>query len=148
MFQPFSMCLVQIVFYSLIFQCAYWISQVAGTFHALMNLETDLWIHVDWQWKLWHVEAGKGSVTVRDLQRVATAHDFTWTERELANMIRYFDNDGDGKVSTVALDGWYFFCCSLLCSVLGLVKIENVYVYVPHYHIITYAEAWCNGLNT
>ncbi|KAF7844871.1 RNA polymerase-associated protein LEO1-like [Senna tora] len=44
-------------------------------------------------------EAGKGSVSIRDLQRVATAHDFTWTDKELADMIRYFDSDGDGKLS-------------------------------------------------
>ena len=43
-------------------------------------------------------EAGKGTLTVRDLQKVAAAHDFTWTEKELVNMIRYFDSDRDGKV--------------------------------------------------
>ncbi|KAF8379241.1 hypothetical protein HHK36_028673 [Tetracentron sinense] len=44
-------------------------------------------------------EAGKGNITVRDLQRVATAHDFSWTDKELVDMIRSFDSDGDGKLS-------------------------------------------------
>lgn len=44
-------------------------------------------------------EAGKGTVGVRDLQRAATAHNFIWTEKELLDMIRFFDSDGDAKVS-------------------------------------------------
>ncbi|XP_020228919.2 mitochondrial import receptor subunit TOM20 [Cajanus cajan] len=48
--------------------------------------------------KLWHAEAGKGTVNVRDLQSTATAHDFLWTDKELVDMIRYFDSDGDGKL--------------------------------------------------
>ncbi|TKY63672.1 hypothetical protein E2542_SST13551 [Spatholobus suberectus] len=44
-------------------------------------------------------EAGKGTVNVRDLQRAATAHDFLWTDKELVDMIRCFDSDGDGKLS-------------------------------------------------
>lgn len=43
-------------------------------------------------------ENWKGGITVRDLERVAIAHDFTWTDKELADMIRCFDSDGDGKV--------------------------------------------------
>lgn len=43
-------------------------------------------------------EAGKGGITLRDLQRVAAAHDFTWTDKEMADMIYCFDSDGDGKV--------------------------------------------------
>ncbi|KAG6749342.1 hypothetical protein POTOM_046386 [Populus tomentosa] len=42
-------------------------------------------------------EAGKGAITMRDLRRVAIAHDFTWTDKELADMILCFDGDGDGK---------------------------------------------------
>ncbi|CAK9188398.1 unnamed protein product [Ilex paraguariensis] len=42
---------------------------------------------------------GKGSITLRDLQRVAAAHDFTWTNKEIADMIYCFDSDGDGKLS-------------------------------------------------
>ena len=30
---------------------------------------------------------------------MADAHDFTWSEIELRDMIDCFDNDGDGKVS-------------------------------------------------
>ncbi|XP_030488883.2 uncharacterized protein LOC115705629 [Cannabis sativa] len=41
----------------------------------------------------------KGGITIKDLERVATAHDFTWTDNELADMIRCFDSDGDGKLS-------------------------------------------------
>lgn len=43
-------------------------------------------------------EAGKGSITKRDLQRVATEHDFSWSDEEMAAMIHCFDSDGDGKV--------------------------------------------------
>ncbi|ESW06741.1 hypothetical protein PHAVU_010G072500 [Phaseolus vulgaris] len=44
-------------------------------------------------------EAGKGTINVRDLQRAATAHDFLWEDKELVDMIRCFDSDGDGKLS-------------------------------------------------
>ncbi|KAF7139306.1 hypothetical protein RHSIM_Rhsim07G0031100 [Rhododendron simsii] len=44
-------------------------------------------------------ETGKGGITLRDLQRVAAAHDFTWTDKEMADMIYCFDSDGDGKLS-------------------------------------------------
>ncbi|KAJ6320567.1 hypothetical protein OIU78_015871 [Salix suchowensis] len=44
-------------------------------------------------------EAGKGAITMRDLRRVANAHDFTWTDKELADMIHCFDGDGDGKLT-------------------------------------------------
>ncbi|KAI3877058.1 hypothetical protein MKX03_004195 [Papaver bracteatum] len=44
-------------------------------------------------------EAGKGNITKRDLQRVATEHDFSWSDEEMAAMIHCFDSDGDGKLS-------------------------------------------------
>ncbi|MBA0559921.1 hypothetical protein Golob_016858 [Gossypium lobatum] len=44
-------------------------------------------------------EAGKGSISMRDLRRVAVAHDFMWTDKELAEMIQCFDTDGDGKLN-------------------------------------------------
>ncbi|BAT97656.1 hypothetical protein LR48_Vigan11g069900 [Vigna angularis] len=44
-------------------------------------------------------EAGKGTLNVRDIQKAATAHDFLWTDKELVDMIRCFDSDGDGKLS-------------------------------------------------
>lgn len=44
-------------------------------------------------------ELGKGSITLRDLQRVAAVHDFTWSDKEMADMIYYFDSDGDGKLN-------------------------------------------------
>ncbi|TYJ08634.1 hypothetical protein E1A91_A11G088300v1 [Gossypium mustelinum] len=43
-------------------------------------------------------EAGKGSISMRDLRRVAIAHDFMWTDKDLAEMIQCFDTDGDGKL--------------------------------------------------
>ncbi|CAH9108376.1 unnamed protein product [Cuscuta epithymum] len=43
-------------------------------------------------------EAGKGSIGLRDLQRVAASHDFLWSEEELRDMIHFFDGDGDGKL--------------------------------------------------
>ncbi|TYG44345.1 hypothetical protein ES288_D11G090600v1 [Gossypium darwinii] len=47
-------------------------------------------------------EAGKGSISMRDLRRVAIAHDFIWTDKELAEMIQCFDTDGDGKSRDVS----------------------------------------------
>ncbi|XP_058104516.1 uncharacterized protein LOC131248302 [Magnolia sinica] len=44
-------------------------------------------------------EAGKGNITLRDLKKVAIAHDFDWTDKELADMIECFDKDGDWKLS-------------------------------------------------
>ncbi|XP_042389960.1 uncharacterized protein LOC121981486 isoform X1 [Zingiber officinale] len=44
-------------------------------------------------------EVGKGYLTLRDLHRLALAHDFSWTEDELFSMIQCFDSDGDGKLS-------------------------------------------------
>ncbi|XP_072957926.1 uncharacterized protein [Typha angustifolia] len=44
-------------------------------------------------------EVGKGYVTVRDIQRMAVAHDFSWTDSEIANMIHSFNSGGDGKLS-------------------------------------------------
>lgn len=52
-------------------------------------------------------ETGKGGFTVRDIQRLAAAHDFTWSEKEIADMICYFDGDGDGKVVT------FYLLCSI-----------------------------------
>ncbi|ESQ37664.1 hypothetical protein EUTSA_v10028898mg [Eutrema salsugineum] len=44
-------------------------------------------------------EAGKGFITLRDVTKMATVHDFTWTDEELQDMIRCFDMDKDGKLS-------------------------------------------------
>ncbi|MCD9641995.1 hypothetical protein HAX54_028581 [Datura stramonium] len=44
-------------------------------------------------------EAGKGSISFRDLRRMAISHDFTWSDEDMANMIRCFDSTGDGKLS-------------------------------------------------
>ncbi|KAJ9563296.1 hypothetical protein OSB04_008456 [Centaurea solstitialis] len=44
-------------------------------------------------------EAGKGGINLRDVRRIAASHDFTWTDEEMGNMIRFFDSDGDGKLS-------------------------------------------------
>ncbi|OIT07253.1 PREDICTED: centrin-2-like isoform X2 [Nicotiana attenuata] len=44
-------------------------------------------------------EAGKGSISLRDLRRVAASHDFTWSDEEMAKMIHCFDSNGDGKLS-------------------------------------------------
>ncbi|CAA3028673.1 centrin-2-like isoform X2 [Olea europaea subsp. europaea] len=46
-----------------------------------------------------HFDVGKGNITLRDIQRVATAHDFMWSEREISDMIYCFDSDGDGKLN-------------------------------------------------
>ncbi|XP_007052141.2 PREDICTED: DNA ligase 1 [Theobroma cacao] len=44
-------------------------------------------------------EAGKGGISMRDLRRVAIAHDFIWTDKELSDMIHCFDVDRDGKLN-------------------------------------------------
>lgn len=44
-------------------------------------------------------EAGKGKITVRDLERVALAHDFTWSKQELSEMINAFDKDSDRQLN-------------------------------------------------
>ncbi|KAM7512119.1 hypothetical protein LguiB_010994 [Lonicera macranthoides] len=44
-------------------------------------------------------EAGKGKIDLRDLRKIAAAHDFTWSDMETTNMICFFDSDGDGKLS-------------------------------------------------
>ncbi|KAL3381150.1 hypothetical protein AABB24_001326 [Solanum stoloniferum] len=44
-------------------------------------------------------EAGKGSISFRDLQKMVVSHDFTWSDEDLANMICCFDSNGDGKLS-------------------------------------------------
>ncbi|XP_020095087.1 caltractin-like [Ananas comosus] len=44
-------------------------------------------------------EVGKGHISVWDLQRMALAHDFTWTDSETAAMVHLFDTDGDGKLN-------------------------------------------------
>ncbi|KAL1546482.1 hypothetical protein AAHA92_23075 [Salvia divinorum] len=44
-------------------------------------------------------ESGRGSFSLRDVQRLAATHDFTWSEKEIADMIYCFDSDGDGKIS-------------------------------------------------
>ncbi|KAK8711178.1 hypothetical protein V6N13_146470 [Hibiscus sabdariffa] len=45
------------------------------------------------------LEAGKGGISMRDLRRVAIAHDFMWTDKELGDMIHCFDGDRDGKLN-------------------------------------------------
>ncbi|CAL5381447.1 unnamed protein product [Camellia sinensis] len=42
-------------------------------------------------------ESGKGGISLRDLKRVAAAHDFTWKDNEMVDMIYCFDSNGDGK---------------------------------------------------
>ncbi|XP_022029626.1 uncharacterized protein LOC110930601 isoform X2 [Helianthus annuus] len=42
---------------------------------------------------------GKGGINLRDLQRAAASHDFTWNDDEMEHMIHFFDSDGDGKLS-------------------------------------------------
>ncbi|KAL1213569.1 hypothetical protein V5N11_000641 [Cardamine amara subsp. amara] len=44
-------------------------------------------------------EAAKGFIALRDVAKMATVHDFTWTQEELQDMIRCFDMDKDGKLS-------------------------------------------------
>ncbi|XP_024169913.1 uncharacterized protein DDB_G0283697 isoform X1 [Rosa chinensis] len=44
-------------------------------------------------------EKCNGGISARDLERVAIAHDFMWTDKEVADMIHLFDSDGDAKLS-------------------------------------------------
>ncbi|KAI4354806.1 hypothetical protein L6164_003642 [Bauhinia variegata] len=68
-------------------------------------------------------ETGKGSLSLRDLQRIAVAHDFTWTDKELADMICCFDGDGDGKLS---LDDFRKIAvrCNMIKGSEGLFKVH------------------------
>lgn len=43
-------------------------------------------------------ERVSGNVTLRDMQRVAGAHDFTWSEEELLDMINLFNANNNGRV--------------------------------------------------
>lgn len=45
-----------------------------------------------------HAEAGSGNMRPRDLRRLASAHDFTWTDEEISDMIHLFGSNGDDKV--------------------------------------------------
>lgn len=66
-------------------------------FFAVFNSWTSSWSLT--YGMFWHAEAGKGCLGIRDIERAATAHDFMWSDKELADMIRCFDSDGDRKVS-------------------------------------------------
>ncbi|XP_073122651.1 uncharacterized protein [Henckelia pumila] len=44
-------------------------------------------------------ETGNGGFFLRDLRRLAAAHDFTWSEKDMADMIHLLDSDGDGKIT-------------------------------------------------
>ncbi|CAN0877232.1 hypothetical protein LINGRAHAP2_LOCUS11776 [Linum grandiflorum] len=44
-------------------------------------------------------ERGSGVITRKDLQQMATEHDFTWSDKELDDMMDCFDDDGDGKLN-------------------------------------------------
>ncbi|XP_020572166.1 uncharacterized protein LOC110018989 [Phalaenopsis equestris] len=44
-------------------------------------------------------ETSKGYITARDVKKMVSAHDFSWTDIEIGHMIHSFDNDGDGKLS-------------------------------------------------
>uniref|UniRef100_A0A0D9W7K5 EF-hand domain-containing protein n=1 Tax=Leersia perrieri TaxID=77586 RepID=A0A0D9W7K5_9ORYZ len=44
-------------------------------------------------------EVGKGYITPWDLERMATVHDFIWTDFEISKMIHCFENDRDGKIN-------------------------------------------------
>ncbi|XP_052151977.1 uncharacterized protein LOC127770351 [Oryza glaberrima] len=44
-------------------------------------------------------EVGKGYITPWDLERMATVHDFIWTDSEISKMIHCFDSDRDGKIN-------------------------------------------------
>jgi Ca2+-binding EF-hand superfamily protein len=43
-------------------------------------------------------EVGKGYITAYDIEKMAIAHDFTWTDGEIAKMVHSLDSDGDRKV--------------------------------------------------
>lgn len=64
-------------------------------------------------------EAGKGFLTLNDLRRVATEHDFTWTDKELTDMIYFFDSDKDRKVSCSKIFSPFFnilYCRGSFCN--------------------------------
>lgn len=46
-------------------------------------------------------ERGRGRLTLNDLERVSTAHDFTWSPQELLDMIYLFNRSHTGVVSSL-----------------------------------------------
>ncbi|KZV49033.1 hypothetical protein F511_10984 [Dorcoceras hygrometricum] len=66
-------------------------------------------------------ETGNEGFFLRDLRRLAAAHDFTWSEKEMADMIHLFDSDGDGKIT---LDDFRKIVCR--CNMLkGTDQVMN-----------------------
>ncbi|PIN10751.1 hypothetical protein CDL12_16650 [Handroanthus impetiginosus] len=61
-------------------------------------------------------ETGRGGFTLRDVRRLATAQDFTWSEKEMADMISCFDSDGDGKINLDDFRKIVVRCHMLKCS--------------------------------
>eukprot|EP00850_Spirogloea_muscicola_P020127 SM000207S06202 [mRNA] locus=s207:116463:117413:- [translate_table: standard] len=44
-------------------------------------------------------ERASGGISVRDIDRVALAHDYCWGDDEVQDMIDFFDGTGSGKTS-------------------------------------------------
>ncbi|KAK9095443.1 hypothetical protein Scep_026912 [Stephania cephalantha] len=63
--------------------------------------------------------SGRGGIRVKDLRRAAAAHDFTWTDNEINDMIHCFDSDGDGKLN---LEDFR----SIICRLRMLQNPQNV----------------------
>ncbi|KAL3348854.1 hypothetical protein AABB24_022154 [Solanum stoloniferum] len=61
-------------------------------------------------------EAGKGSISFRDLQKMVVSHDFTWSDEDITNMIRCFDSNGDGKLSLDDFRKIVVRCNMIQCS--------------------------------
>ncbi|XP_049933252.1 uncharacterized protein LOC116253716 isoform X2 [Nymphaea colorata] len=44
-------------------------------------------------------EAGKGNITWRDIKKAMVTHDFHWTDKEINDMICFFDSKGNGNLN-------------------------------------------------
>lgn len=45
----------------------------------------------------------RGQLSVADVRHVAEAHDFTWSDEQLQDMVGMFDADNDGLVRPVSV---------------------------------------------
>lgn len=67
---------------------------------------------------------------------MAYTHDFTWTDKEMADMIHCFDSDGDGKVNT----GTSFL--------FNFVSLQIVSVYTQNQGMVKDEFGVASGVNT
>ncbi|GBG61776.1 hypothetical protein CBR_g23736 [Chara braunii] len=43
-------------------------------------------------------DRSRGKISYKDVERMATLHDFTWSDEQIQDMIDFYDNDGDKRL--------------------------------------------------